>query len=279
LTGHPNRFWSPTELPAAPSSSTNRFYVRFVALGDSATLGPGDGAEDGTERGWAEILVDAISEAHDLSYCNVAVPGSTITDVWSAQLPEAIRHRAHLASLIVGLNDVTRASWEAAALRTHLLLCATALTSRGATLMTVRFHEHARVMRLPRPLAEVVTSRLEDLNEILDEVHQIYGGVRLDLAELPEVYEPRFWTADRRHPSEFGHRVLAANFATLLRRHGLPFAAPELDGTGADPGQADTTRWVPGNVVPWLVRRARELGPAAAAVRGLRLRLGPNGAS
>lgn len=273
----PNRFWSHKQPPAPASSETARFYVRFVALGDAATHGVGDDTGDGTEPGWARILADAISEAHDLSFCNVAVPGSTIIDVCSTQLPEAIRHRAHLASLVVGLNDTTRASWDAAALRTHLLLCAAALTSRGAVLMTVRFHEHARVMRLPRPLAQVVTSRVEDLNEILDEVHQIYGGIRLDLSQIPEVYEPRFWNADRLHPSEHGHRILAARFAALLRRHGLSFPAPELDDAGSSPGHADTMRWVPGSVVPWLARRARDLAPAVSAVRGLRFRLGPNG--
>jgi lysophospholipase L1-like esterase len=276
-----NPFWSPAALRVgATSTDSDRFYLRFVALGDSATHGVGDPTDDGDLRGWARILAESIATSHDLSFCNVAVPGSTTADVWSEQLPEALQHRAQLASLIVGLNDTMRASWDPVSVRTSLLMCAAALTSRGAVLMTVRFHDHPRVMRLPKSLAKVMTSRLEELNEILDEVHERYGGIRLDLAELPEVYDSRFWTVDRLHPSELGHRALAAHFAARLHDHGLRFPVPSVDSPAPPTGRLDNARWVLTEVVPWLGRRARDLGPAMAlsAVRGVRFRLRPDGA-
>ena len=268
-------FGSPQGRPASAPAAVERHYVGFVALGDSATSGVGEPAPGGTRHSWARILAEAISESHDLSFCNVAEPGSTTEDVWLRQLPDALGHRAHLAALIVGLNDTMRASWDRAAVRTYLLMSAAALTSRGAILMTVRFHEHARVMRLPRPLARLMTGRVEELNEILDEVHRIYGGIRVDLSDFPEVYDNRFWSVDRLHPSEFGHRALATRFAEILHDHGLRFPAPHVDSAPLEPRRLDTARWLCTEVAPWLGRRARRLGTevTTSVVRTARLRL------
>ena len=127
-------FFLRARLEEALSADDERAYVRFVALGDSATSGLGNPSPGGVPISWARFLTEAISRSHDVSFCNVAVAGSTAADVWQTQLPEALRHRAQFASLIVGLNDTMRASWDTVALRAALLMSAAALTSRGAIL-------------------------------------------------------------------------------------------------------------------------------------------------
>jgi lysophospholipase L1-like esterase len=251
---------------------TERSYVRFVALGDSATCDVGDPASDGSWRGWARMLADAIAEAHDVSFLGLAVPGSTTADVLNTQLPLAVTHRAHLAALIVGINDTTRASWNPHSLRANLFACAEALTAKGAVLMTVRFHDDVRVLRLPRPLARTMSRRIEELNEVLDEVHDAYGGLHLDLSQLAEIRDGTFWSIDRLHPSELGHRALARHFAALLHQRGLLFTAPSLECTEPVPGPRDNLLWKLNEVIPWLGRRACELGPALArsAARSVR---------
>jgi lysophospholipase L1-like esterase len=272
---HSNQSWPGTRPPSRSlPSGAPRSYVRFVALGDSATYGVGDPTHDGSWRGWARILADAIAEDHDVSFSNLASPGSTTNDVLRTQLPHALGHRAHLAALIVGLNDTMRASWDPHSLRANLFACAEALTAQGAVLMTVRFHDHVRILRLPRPLARTMSLRIEELNEIFDEMHRAYGGLHVDLSDLPEVRQRAFWSIDRLHPSELGHRALAAHFAALLHEEGMHFPAPSLDCTGPASGPRDQLRWVVDEVIPWLGRRAFELGPALAvsAVRTLRVR-------
>jgi len=49
--------------------------------------------------------------------------------------------------------------------------------------------------------------RIEVLNIIYDEVHHLYGGLCVDLAAHPGVYDRKFWSVDRLHPSELGHRT------------------------------------------------------------------------
>jgi lysophospholipase L1-like esterase len=246
-------------LPTGP----RRGYVRFAALGDSATCGLGDAGVSGDWRGWARILADAIGQDHDVSFCNVAVSGSTVARVREQQLPVALDHRPHLASLIVGLNDTMRSTWDADALRADLLDCADRLAQGGALLLTARFHDHSRILRLPRLLARPLRSRIDALNDVYDEIQYLYGGLQLDLAAHPGINDREFWSIDRLHPSELGHRTLAHEFAALLNDAGLTFEPPDLDLDGGL-SALHQLRWLAAEGAPWLTRRLWDLAPAAA---------------
>ena len=242
---------------------TTRDYVRIVALGDSATCGVGDPTADGW-RGWARILADAIAVDHHVSFCKLAVTGATVADVRQLQLHEALDHRPTVASLVVGLNDVMRSSWDPDQIREDLLHCAAALAREGTLLITVRFHDHTRVLGLPSLLARPMQRRIQVLNEIYDEVHERYGTLRLDLDADPTIYDRDMWVADRLHPSELGHRRLARLVAELLLAEGLEFGLPSLTCTERRPSRVDVARTIVTDVAPWLTRRVCDLGPWAA---------------
>ncbi|GAA3661747.1 SGNH/GDSL hydrolase family protein [Nocardioides ginsengisoli] len=252
----------------------SRESVRFVALGDSASCGVGDPTPDGW-RGWAQILAEAMAVDHDVAFRKLAIPGACASDVRREQLAPALDHRPLMASLVVGLNDALRSSWEPARLRDDLLHCAGELAAEGTILMTVRFHDHTRVLGLPGPLARPLRRRLDVLNEIYDEVHERYGVIRLDLAEHPDIYDRDMWAVDRIHPSEKGHRWLAFQAALLLRAEGLDFAPPSLVCTSDRMRPRELARILLLDMAPWLGRRAGEFGPWAAreAVRRGRGRL------
>ena len=250
-------------VPARPDAAgTLRGYVRVAALGDSLTFGLGDATASGY-RGWARILANSVAEDHDVSFCNLAEPGATSADVRHRQLSDALDHRPHLATLIVGLNDTFRSTWDPSAVRRDLLHCAERLTDRGTLLLTARFHDHGRVFRLPRFLARPLLDRIEVVNEIYADLHQRFGGVQVDLAAHPGVYDPEFWTVDRLHPSELGHRALAHEYAEQLCRFGLQFEPPALEFDGIIPTRRSELRWLCSQGAPWLARRARDLGPSA----------------
>jgi lysophospholipase L1-like esterase len=119
------------DLPTRVSATgTSRTYLRYAALGDSVTYGIGDNTVDGY-RGWARLLADAIAGDHDMSFCNLARPGATAADARNEQLEDALAHRPHLASLVVGLNDTMRSTWNPDRIRADLLHCADRLTSQG----------------------------------------------------------------------------------------------------------------------------------------------------
>jgi len=253
---------------------TSRDYIRIVAIGDSASCGVGDPTPSGW-RGWAQILSDAIAVDHHVSFCKLAVPGATVADVRRHQLHEALDHRPTIASLVVGLNDVMRSTWDPDRIRQDLLDCAAALARQGAFIVTVRFHDHTRVLGLPSLLARPMQRRIQVLNEIFDEVHERYGTLRLDLHTDPTIYGRDMWAADRLHPSELGHRRLARLVADQLLEEGLDFAPPSLACTGEPPSRVEIARSIVTDIAPWLARRVRDLAPWAAheAVRRTRAAL------
>lgn len=250
-------------------------YLRFAALGDSTTCGIGDPVPGGW-RGWAQLLADALATGYGVSFCNTAVSGATAATVRADQLDRALAHRPDLASFIVGVNDTMRSTWDPVRLREDVLTCAEALNALGAVLLTARFHDHGAVFGLPGVLRRPLFARIEAVNRVYDEVHAAYGGLRVDLALRPEVATRGFWSVDRLHPSERGHRALARAYADLLAGEGLVFDPPALETSGGpEPSWRRDVAWMVAEGAPWLGRRARDLGPLAARLAWTEVRRTP----
>lgn len=238
-------------------------YVRLAALGDSTTYGIGDPVPGGW-RGWARLLAQAMATSYDVSFCNLAVSGATASTLLEHQLVDAIAHRPDLASLIVGVNDTMRSTWDPLRLRQELMTSAEALHDSGAMLLTARFHDHGAVLGLPGILRRPLFARIEAVNLVYDEIYATFGGLRVDLQACPEVDARAFWSVDRLHPSELGHRVLARAFAEQLAAEGLDFTPPsEMSAGGYEPSWRRDLTWMVAEGAPWMGRRARDLGPWA----------------
>jgi len=244
--------------------ATDRSYLRFAALGDSTTYGIGDPVGDGW-RGWARLLSDAMATSHDVSFCNLAVTGATTLTVRYGQLDEALAHQPDIVSLIVGVNDTMRSTWDPRRIRDDLMTCAEAVDAAGALMLTARFHDHGRVFGLPGVLRRPLFDRIEAVNRVYDEIHARFDTISIDLATQPEVWTREFWSIDRLHPSELGHRALARRYAELLAERGIHFEPPSPERDGHyDPDWRGDLRWLVTEGAPWVGQRARDLGPWAA---------------
>ncbi|GAA1525600.1 SGNH/GDSL hydrolase family protein [Kribbella lupini] len=252
--------------------------LHYVALGDSTTVGVGDplngsttdlsgaGARPGQGwRGWASLLADSLGSSHRVTFSNYATSGATVPQVTADQIPATGTGPIDLASLIVGVNDTMRSTFDAGQIRDCLQQCAAELTARGALLLTVRFHDHGQVFGLPAWLRRPLWNRIEQVNTAYDDLFLQYGGIRLDMADYPEVYRRDFWSVDRLHPGERGHRRLARAFADELTARGVRIdVPPELDCGGEPPSRWADAVWMVREGVPWVGRRAGDLTPWAA---------------
>lgn len=236
-------------------------YVRFAALGDSATVGVGDPVAGGW-RGWARLLAAELATSYDLSFQSFAVTGATARSVREEQLAAALTHRPTMASLVVGLNDTMRSSWHDQRFADDLLWCADALAAEGAVLLTARFHDLGEVLGLPGFVRRPLGRRVAVVNEVYAEVHRRHGGVQVDLTAA-HLDDRACWSVDRLHPSERGHRQLARAFAAGLRQQGWRVELPGLAADGHPPSLLDEWWWMATQGVPWVGRRARDLGPWA----------------
>lgn len=231
-------------------------------MGDSVTVGVGDPVLGGW-RGWSRLLAESLGTGYDVSYCNTAVTGATITSVLQDQLADAVAHRPDVASLVVGLNDTMRSTWDPVRIQDELMTCAEALHGTGAVLLTARFHDHGAVFGLPGVLRRPLFNRVQAVNAAYDAVHARFGGIRLDLAAHPAAADRAYWSVDRLHPSERGHRALAGAFAELMVRRGFDFDPPGLEPTGPPARWRQDMAWMVQEGAPWVGRRAKDLGPWA----------------
>jgi hypothetical protein len=208
------------------------------------------------------MLAEELALTHRLTFTNLAVSGATVTSVNATQLPEAVRMRPHLASVIVGMNDTMRSTWDAARIRDEILHCVGCLAETGALVMTLRFHDHGAVLGLPRALRRPLGRRIEAVNAAYDLAHDRFGGLRLDLTASVTVCERLLWSVDRLHPSQVGHWRLAYEFGLLLQAMGYPLTCPR-------PAESPPRRWWQDQLwlvtqgVPWAGRRINDLVPWA----------------
>jgi lysophospholipase L1-like esterase len=243
--------------------------VRTVAvLGDSVGVGIGDPALDGGWRGFAPMLAEALGATR---LANLSVSGSRVSGVRETQLPQAVAARPEVAVVVVGMNDTMRSDFDPARLDEDLDQVVSSLRAVGTMVITVRYHEHHRVFRLPGPLRRALASRIAALNEVLDVVAARHGVPLVDLGAVPEIYQPAAWAIDRLHPSELGHRLLARALAGRIAEAGLRVAEVSLDCVGGRAtGRFAHWKWLVCKGVPWLCRRGRDLVPYAlnALLRG-----------
>jgi lysophospholipase L1-like esterase len=236
--------------------------LALVALGDSTTLGIGDPVPGLGWRGWSRLLADELAKTHRLTYTNLSAAGATASSVRESQLPLATSLQPDLASVIVGVNDTMRSTWDPARVHDDIVACVGELASRGALVMTMRFHDHGAVFGLPTVLRRPLWRRIEVVNEAYDAAYAAYGGIRLDLTGDPGVHERAFWSIDRLHPSELGHRRLAEAFAVALQGHGYSLGCPVSQRCVA-PRRSEEWWWLVSQGVPWVGRRANDLAPWA----------------
>jgi uncharacterized protein (DUF952 family)/lysophospholipase L1-like esterase len=231
--------------------------MRYVALGDSQTEGLLDPDGRGGYRGWADRLAEHLSGRHPhLEYANLAVRGLSMSDIRATQLAPALALEPHVATVMGGLNDALRPSFDLDAVLGELETMCAELRAVGATVVTNTFPDIARIA----PLFARLGGRMNALNDGIRAVAAAHDVAVVDFARRGAGIDARIWSPDRIHANALGHSLIAAAFADTL---GLPGFANWTDplpagvGPGAVRHAAREVRWVAGTVVPWVVRRLR----------------------
>ena len=241
--------------------------TRFAAMGDSITVGMGDPAPGGGWRGWAALLAGTLPEPE---LHNLATLGALAADVERVQLPAATALRPDVASVVVGINDTLRGDFDPERTGASVGRTVSALRTAGAEVLTMRLPDPGQMFGLPDALARPLARRMRAVNAAVDEIARRHGTVHLDTARDPAIYERCYWSVDRLHPNERGHRLMACHFHALLAAAGFPVGAgPDPEPSSPPPTRLAEVGWMATKGTAWLVRRSRDLVPTLA---GLALR-------
>jgi lysophospholipase L1-like esterase len=240
----------------------------FVALGDSITLGVGDPvrvppAEGSrgrrTWRGWAALLAEGLCDP-DLHI--IAGNGALTADVARDQLPRALQLRPDIASVVVGINDTLRPNFDAERIGAAAAETVGALREAGAEVLTMRLPDPGRMLRVPGIFSRPLAHRAHEINRVLDEIAERFGTLHFDAATDEETYDRRMWAADRLHPSERGHRLIARRFHALLAEAGHPVGpAPGAEPSTRPPTKVEVFAWMATKGTAWVAKRSTDLVP------------------
>lgn len=237
-----------------------------VALGDSFTCGQGVGVRVEADHTWVALLAGALPAGR---LVRLAMPGARVADVRAHQVPRLPDH-AEVATLLVGLNDVARSGFDAAAVRADLLDTVAELRRRADDVLLGRLHDAGALLPLPSRVARAARRRIDHVNGAVDEAARRPGVQVLDLREVVALASPGGWLVDRIHPSRAGHRAMAVAATEVLRgagRHG----ATLIDDAPVPRGSSRRARswWALRHGLPYAAGHLRELGvPVASAVLG-----------
>ena len=235
-----------------------------VALGDSFTCGEGVGVRVDPADTWVALLARALPAGR---LVRLAVPGARVADVRTGQLP-LVPGGADIATLLVGLNDVARSGFDAAAVGAEILETVAALRSRADDVLLGRLHDAGALLPLPARVAQATRRRIEEVNAAVDEAARSSGVRVLDLRLVPVLARPGGWSVDRVHPSPAGHHGMAAAAIEALRGAGRQPGRPigeVVEPRGSSRGARGW--WAVRHGLPYAARHVRELGgPIASAV-------------
>ncbi|MFJ5973465.1 SGNH/GDSL hydrolase family protein [Streptomyces sp. NPDC093060] len=236
--------------------------VRFVALGDSLTEGVGDPAGDGW-RGWAALLADGLAEeAGQVEFANLAVSGAQTRDVLERQTPAGLALRPDVVSVVIGVNDTLRHTFDIHAVADRLDQVYAAFTAQGATLLTACLPDPGAMLGLPGALARPLARRQRAVNAVVHELSDRYRAVHLHAAEGTWLTDRALWSADRLHPGERGHRQLAVHFHGLLTMAGRATGAPPSpEPEFPAPTRSASLLWLATAGTAWVIRRCNDLLP------------------
>jgi len=236
-------------------------FERYVALGDSSTEGLDDPDGAGGYRGWTNRLAERIA-AHQgsLHYANLGVRGRCARQIKDEQLGPALSLRPDLATVVAGMNDLLRRTFDARSIAEDIGDMQRALIESGCTVLTFTIPDISRRLALP-PLDRMLSRRTLALDDEIRRVSATSGAILLDLAVHDLASDPRVWSRDRLHANADGHARIAHGLAQAL---GLPgtddsWLAPPDDPhpTGLRTRITEQLSWGRDYFVPWLWRRVR----------------------
>jgi lysophospholipase L1-like esterase len=234
--------------------------TRFAALGDSITVGMGDPVPGGSWRGWAALLGGTLPQAE---VHNLAISGALAADVERVQLPAAAALHPDVASVVVGINDTLRGDFDPGRTGAAIGRTVAGLREAGAQVLTMRLPDPGQMFGLPGALARPLARRMHAVNAVVDEVARRHGTLHLDIARDPATYERHYWSVDRLHPNERGHRLIACRFHLLLAAAGFAVGpGPDPEPSSTPPTRLAEARWMATKGTAWLIRRSRDLVPA-----------------
>jgi lysophospholipase L1-like esterase len=225
--------------------------IRYAAIGDSFTEGLGDTRPDGTERGWADLVAAGLAATGPVEYANFAIRGRLMAPIIGEQLPAALAldPKPTLLSLNGGGNDMMRPGGDMNRLVALTEEAARQCADSGVRLVVLSGADPSERL----PFGGVIRRRGEQLTVAVRELAARYDLTLVDVFHDTEIRRAGYWSGDRLHLNEAGHRRVAS---LVLAALGHPTEAHVIEhGPPARRRPLTEARYYGEHVLPWFKRR------------------------
>lgn len=229
--------------------------MRYVAIGDSFTEGVGDAVDDGSLRGWADLVAEGLAAARPepVAYANLAIRGRLLDAIVREQLPQALAldPAPTLITFNGGGNDMLRPGCDLAELLHLTESVIDDVQDAGIELVMLAGPNPAGRL----PMGRTITQRGAQLTGEVDRLTAGRGVRFVDIWHDAEIRRAEYWAPDRLHLNAEGHRRVAS---LVLAGLGHGDTAHALDP--ADPERRRMwreARYYGRYVMPWIGRRLR----------------------
>jgi lysophospholipase L1-like esterase len=244
---------------------TKYLYRSYVAIGDSLTEGLGDFDFELSRFGcgWADRLGElfarvAYEAGESFDYANLSLRGSSLYEILTAQLEDALKLKPDLVTIMAGSNDFMRAKKYHPEMRALL---------RGAV---KRLHEqgtHVVLVNTVNPvhlgMFRLLSGKARSMSQLINDVALEYEVPLLDVFNMKEFEHLQMWCDDMVHFSGHGHIRIANRAASLL---GLDQGFDELEIAEIqkpDRSAKAVCVWFVKHVMPYIGRRIRNTSSGA----------------
>jgi lysophospholipase L1-like esterase len=219
--GYPHPAWLLTlalllaaPLQPARAVASSHSPAVYVALGDSLTFGLG--ADHPASDSYPVLLARHLPPGSHLH--NLGIPGITVADAIDQELPAALASHPTLATVWLGLNDIT-ISTAPADFSAGLARVLGALQRADAKIF---------VANMPNPRIVPITALNPDdhltrkYNSLIAAIAPRYGATVVDIYTQTNAIwgVPALLTDDDVHPTTRGYTVIARIFFQAMHQHG-----------------------------------------------------------
>ncbi|GIG55071.1 SGNH hydrolase [Demequina activiva] len=232
----------------------------MVAIGDSLTLGVGDGTQDARgDVGWAAHTARALGAS---AFVNLAANGTRARDLVPRQLAAALAARPDVVLATAGGNDVLRGDFDPAEVERELTAALGALAHPGRRIVLVTIDRIGLFDAFPAAITDVMARRVGLANIAIRAAAATVGATVVDGAAVFRIAGRRAWHIDRIHPSAYGHRQIAWTAVAALSPQWC--AVAPISPAPAAPRLRTRAWWLVRKGAPWAVKRSRDLIPQIA---------------
>jgi lysophospholipase L1-like esterase len=228
-------------------------WTSYVAIGDSFTEGLDDPLDDGTYRGWADLVATGLAACRqELRYANLAVRGRLLDAVIGEQVPLALEMAPDLVSFCAGGNDMLRPGFDLDRVHGKLDQVIGRFAAAGSHVVMFTAADVTTV------LPGLLRRRVDGLNHVIRVVAAAYGATLVELWRHDGFRDARMWSEDRLHLSTYGHQRVASLVLDALGEEcdaAWRAALPPLAPVPWLSARQQDLRWVRQHLTPWLRRR------------------------